>query len=106
MQIIRATAAGFCSGVKGALKTAEQALEQALRQPDFWPDFQPDSEPGDRDADRERGKVFTLGPIVHNRLVVERLKERGIHVADNLEELRGVSGARLVIRSHGVGPGI
>lgn len=98
MQIIRATAAGFCSGVKGALKTAEQALQE--------PDLRPGSEPGNRGADRERGKVFTLGPIVHNRLVVERLKERGIHVAEDLEELRGVPGVRLVIRSHGVGPGI
>lgn len=122
MQIIRATAAGFCSGVKGALKTAEQALEpaqeQAASQSDLRPDcqmeFQPGAgpssksgtEPGGREADRERGKVYTLGPIVHNRLVVEGLKERGIHVAENLEELRGVPGARLVIRSHGVGPGI
>ncbi len=93
MQIIRATAAGFCSGVKGALKTAEQAL-------------QPDTDPGGREAAEKRGKVFTLGPIVHNRLVVEQLNERGISVAENLEELRDVPGAQLVIRSHGVGPGI
>ena len=68
MQIIRATAAGFCSGVKGALKTAEQALQE--------PDLRPGSEPGNR-ARTESAERFTLGPIVHNRLVVERLKERG-----------------------------
>ena len=88
MQIIRAAAAGFCTGVRGALKTVDQALM--------------DIEQKDREG--KQRLVFTLGPIVHNRLVVERLTARGVGVVETVEELLSKTGSQLVIRSHGVGP--
>ncbi len=46
------------------------------------------------------GPVYTLGPLIHNPQVVERLKGMGIDVCDNYEELP--PGATVIIRSHGV----
>nr|WP_227766153.1 bifunctional 4-hydroxy-3-methylbut-2-enyl diphosphate reductase/30S ribosomal protein S1 [Zhaonella formicivorans] len=77
MQIIIAKNAGFCFGVRRALNLTEEANANS-------------AEP-----------LYTLGPLIHNRQVVERLKQKGVEALSGLEE---VSGGRLVIRSHGVGP--
>jgi len=78
MEIERAAAMGFCFGVKRAIDLVERAA-------------------------RERGPLQTLGALVHNRQVVERLAECGVSVADSLEEVRGNI---IAIASHGVGPDV
>ena len=49
------------------------------------------------------GPVATLGPIIHNPQVVERLQKQGVGVASSLAEF---STGTVVIRSHGVGPSV
>ena len=75
MKAIVAEGAGFCFGVKRALKMAFEAA---------------------READ---GSVVTLGAIIHNPQVVERLEQEGLHVVRSLDE---VDGGTLVVRSHGL----
>ncbi len=69
--------AGFCFGVKNAVKTAETLISKGE-------------------------KAYTLGPIVHNPQVIDRLKNQGILPA-NLED---VNNGNLIIRTHGVGPSL
>ncbi len=76
MMVIRAAHAGACYGVKRALSMALAATEDA-------------------------GAVTTLGPLIHNPLVVADLERRGARVADSIEE---VSTHTVIIRSHGVIP--
>ena len=78
MKIITAEHCGFCYGVRRAVELAEKC----------------------KDAN---GPVATLGPIIHNPQVVERLQKQGVGVAASLAEF---SGGTVVIRSHGVGPSV
>lgn len=50
-----------------------------------------------------RVPIFTLGPIIHNPQVVELLEARGIDVARDLND---VTEGTILIRSHGVAPGV
>ena len=71
--------AGFCFGVKRAIKLAFDAVKT------------------------KDGKAYTLGPLIHNPQVVEDLRKKGVHVAKNLSKIqKGI----LIIRSHGVHPEI
>ena len=78
LRIEKAAATGFCIGVKRAIDTLEKI---AL----------------------ERGQVETLGEVVHNRQVMQRLSEKGIKVASSIDDIQGNT---VVISAHGVGPGI
>ncbi|MGM9614503.1 MAG: bifunctional 4-hydroxy-3-methylbut-2-enyl diphosphate reductase/30S ribosomal protein S1 [Oscillospiraceae bacterium] len=75
MTVILAESAGFCVGVARAVDITEKALAES---PDCW----------------------SLGELIHNRDVVERLNSRGLSVASCVEEVPDSS--RVVIRSHGV----
>lgn len=78
MEVILADYLGFCYGVKRAVTIAQENAS----------------------AD---GTASTLGPIIHNPQVVERLKTEGVGTVDTLAEMdRGT----VIIRSHGVGPDI
>lgn len=68
--------AGFCFGVKRAIKTAFEAAA--------------------------KGKVYCLGPLIHNPQEVERLRQAGVQVVEDFSSLN--SGDHLIIRSHGVPP--
>ncbi len=70
-----AKTAGFCFGVDNALKIVYNKLNS-------------------------RHNVATLGPIIHNRNVVDDLAQKGVR-AVSLDEVE--SGQTVVIRSHGVG---
>ncbi len=70
--------AGFCFGVERAVKLAQ-------------------------DAAARLGKVFSLGPLIHNRDVVESLATEGIHVAETLDDVKE---AAVIARSHGLPPDI
>lgn len=76
MEIERASEMGFCFGVRRAIELVEKAAG-------------------------ERGPLQTLGALVHNRQVVDRLALRGVSVAASLDELQGNI---VAIASHGVGP--
>ncbi|MCF7912298.1 MAG: 4-hydroxy-3-methylbut-2-enyl diphosphate reductase [Candidatus Cloacimonetes bacterium] len=65
---------GFCFGVKRAIKLAREAAET-------------------------NKKIVTLGPIIHNPQLVERLRQRGVDSVDNLD---AITDQTVIIRSHGV----
>jgi 4-hydroxy-3-methylbut-2-en-1-yl diphosphate reductase len=74
--IEKASAVGFCYGVKKAIDTLEKLAEDI-------------------------GQVETLGEVVHNRQVMQKLSEKGIKVAENIDEIKGDI---VAISAHGVGP--
>lgn len=78
MEVIVADNAGFCFGVKRAIKMASDTLDQA------------------------DGPVKSLGQLIHNPQVVNRFTGRGLEVVSDLTEL--APDGTVVIRSHGVGP--
>lgn len=71
--------AGVCYGVERALGMAEKA------------------------ADEARKPVNTLGPLIHNPLVVNDLERIGVGTASNVSE---VEEGTLIIRAHGVVPSV
>jgi 4-hydroxy-3-methylbut-2-enyl diphosphate reductase len=80
MEVILAAHHGFCYGVKRAVMLAQNSVA-------------------------EQGKSsYTLGPIIHNPQMVERLKNQGVGLIENIEEAE--SGDTVIVRSHGVGPRI
>lgn len=50
----------------------------------------------------ESGGISTFGPIIHNEVVVEDLKARGVCVINDPAEIDPAEGSTIVIRSHGV----
>ena len=75
MSIRLAESAGFCFGVSRAVELVEKAAAEGK-------------------------KVATLGPIIHNRHVVDRFREMSIRVIETPEEARADD--TVIIRSHGV----
>jgi len=49
------------------------------------------------------GPIFTYGPLIHNRQVVEMLEARGICAQTDFE---GVNSGTVLLRAHGVPPGV
>jgi len=93
MKVIRAKSAGFCFGVKRAIDIAEKCTECGSK------------------------TVYTDGPLIHNRQMMERLRDIGVHeigdyksescVADELDFSKNpdiANNSILVIRAHGVSP--
>ena len=78
MEVIVADNAGFCFGVKRAIKMASDTLDQS------------------------GGPVKSLGQLIHNPQVVSLFQRKGLEVVADLNEV--ASDATVVIRSHGVGP--
>lgn len=75
-EIRLADSAGFCFGVKRAVQMAIEA--------------------------EKTGKgCYTLGPIIHNRSVVDLLRDKGVFEISDVSEAEQVS--TVIIRSHGVG---
>ena len=77
MEVKLAKTAGFCFGVKRAV---DMVYEESNKD----------------------GKVYTYGPIIHNEEVVKELKQRGVEIINDEEELRNLKNGTVVIRSHGV----
>ncbi len=75
MEIILAKSAGFCFGVKRATKMAFQEAESG----------NPDT--------------YTLGSIIHNPQVVDKLASAGVSVKNDVEN---INQGTVIIRSHGV----
>ncbi|MCR5432342.1 MAG: 4-hydroxy-3-methylbut-2-enyl diphosphate reductase, partial [Lachnospiraceae bacterium] len=70
--------AGFCYGVERAVGIVKNLVNEGK-------------------------KVYTFGPITHNETVVDELSAMGVGIVNDIEELRSIKGAAIVIRSHGVG---
>ena len=73
-----AKTAGFCPGVKNAIETARRLARSGKK------------------------RVFTFGPLIHNRQVIAELENEGIRAVSGLEELK--KGDVIIIRAHGVTP--
>ena len=74
-----ASTAGFCPGVKNAIDKVLE-LAKSTKKP-----------------------IYTLGPLIHNRQVIETLKEKNIHAVEDVSEITDKD-AILVIRAHGIPP--
>ncbi len=81
MEVIVAKTAGFCFGVRRAMELVSEQIEKGEK------------------------PIYTLGPIIHNEEVVRDLERRGVRAVTE-EELRTIREGTVVIRSHGVGPGV
>lgn len=75
MEIILAKSAGFCFGVKLAVDCVYEKSKE--------------------------DKIYTYGPIIHNKNVVKDLEKLGVQVIETLE--KQIDG-KVIIRSHGVAP--
>jgi len=78
MKIEKTGEIGFCFGVKRAIDILEKVA-------------------------RERGVVETLGAVVHNQQVLQRLAEIGVRIAQGVDD---IGGDVVAISSHGVSPQI
>ena len=76
MKVIAAEKSGFCHGVKNAISIAEEILKK-----------------GD--------DVYCLGPIIHNKDVVEQLSKTGLKTVSSADEIQS---GTVLIRSHGAAP--
>jgi len=76
LKILIAEHSGICFGVKKALEIAEKFADT-------------------------KSDTYTLGPLIHNKQVVEKLDKKGLKVVDNLDQ---IDEGTVIIRSHGVPP--
>ena len=76
LRIEKAAGMGFCFGARRAIDILEKVA-------------------------RERGGVETLGDVVHNQPVLQRLAEIGVRVAKSVDDIQGDT---VVISAHGVSP--
>ncbi len=74
-----ATSRGFCFGVEDAIELAEAAVEE-----------------------HGPGRVVALGPVIHNKQVVNELEEAGLNQSGDLETID--PSKTVLIRSHGAPP--
>lgn len=75
MNIVIGKLAGFCGGVINSVSKTDKLLEDGI-------------------------KTYCLGELVHNKQVVDKLKDKGLVFIDTLEEVE--DGSRVIIRAHGV----
>lgn len=77
MKIILDRNAGFCFGVKNAIAETLKTIEE-----------------------NKQKKVYTYGPLIHNKQVTEELRKKGVIEIENPAEDMGAD-SLVVIRSHG-----
>ena len=83
MNVIRAGVLGFCMGVRRAIDLANTEADR---------------------AQESGGRVYTLGPLIHNPEVLARLKNKG--VLELVQPSQNLTGSSVIIRAHGVSPRI
>ena len=76
MKVIVAEKCGFCHGVKNAISIAEKTLEV-------------------------ENNVYSLGPIIHNKDVVDKLAKTGLKTVNSIDQ---IPSGTVLIRSHGAAP--
>lgn len=87
MKVMRAKSAGFCWGVERAIDIAREF------------------------ASKGRRPVYTDGPLIHNRQMMERLKDEGIREVGDYQsktdlqlDQTDADNSVLVVRAHGISP--
>ncbi|MBS0626233.1 MAG: 4-hydroxy-3-methylbut-2-enyl diphosphate reductase [Verrucomicrobia bacterium] len=80
MKLLLSKPRGFCAGVERAIDTVKRALE-------LW-----------------GAPIYVKHEIVHNKHVVNELKERGAVFIENLSEVP--NGCRIIYSAHGVSPAV
>ncbi|MBR5731615.1 MAG: 4-hydroxy-3-methylbut-2-enyl diphosphate reductase, partial [Firmicutes bacterium] len=75
-EITVARHAGFCFGVRNAVSIAEEELKKT-----------------------GEGQLFCLGPLIHNKTVLNELSAEGLVTADDISAVP--DGSRVLIRAHG-----
>ncbi|WXR61162.1 4-hydroxy-3-methylbut-2-enyl diphosphate reductase [Peptostreptococcaceae bacterium AGR-M142] len=76
MKIELAPCAGFCFGVKRAIDMSFEVV-------------------------KEKENIYSLGPLIHNKQVVEKFANKGLTVVDGVHELKNLNVNKVIIRSHG-----
>ncbi|MEW6012542.1 MAG: 4-hydroxy-3-methylbut-2-enyl diphosphate reductase [Elusimicrobiota bacterium] len=80
MRLIIAKNAGFCPGVNNAINKVIELSEKTGK------------------------KIYTFGPLIHNKDVIKNLTERGIKAIEDISEIKDKENSILVIRAHGIPP--
>lgn len=78
--IILAEKAGFCFGVKRAVNMLREEIKN----------------------NEGKKKIYTFGPIIHNKDVINEFASQGVEMIEDPEEIEKIKGQVLVIRAHGV----
>lgn len=81
MEIIRAKILGFCAGVRRAVLAADKAL-----------------------SENTSGQVYTLGPLIHNPVALEKLAARNLKILVESRIPNLQNDDTVIIRAHGVPP--
>lgn len=82
MKIILADVLGYCMGVRRAVEMAADSLNNGSK------------------------KVYSFGPLIHNRIALENLAKNGLSVLQEDEISSVENGSLVIIRAHGVPPAI
>ena len=77
MKVILAKTAGFCMGVR-------RAMEMVMAE-----------------SNKKEGPLFTFGPLIHNKQVLDLLETKGVKATD---DTTGLTVGRILIRAHGIPP--
>ncbi len=83
MEVILADVLGYCMGVRRAVDFVENALETSSGK-----------------------KVYSLGPLIHNKLALEKLQQKGLSVIQENDIDLLNQNAIVTIRAHGVSPDV
>jgi (E)-4-hydroxy-3-methyl-but-2-enyl pyrophosphate reductase len=76
MEVLVAEKCGFCHGVRNAIRIAQETL-------------------------KKQGVVYSLGPIIHNKDVVDTLAKSGLQT---VSDINAIGKGTVLIRSHGAAP--
>ncbi|MDK2810900.1 MAG: hypothetical protein PWR27_1609 [Petroclostridium sp.] len=77
MEFIIAETAGFCFGVSRAIDTVYDNVKEC------------------------KTKIYTLGPIIHNKQVVDDLHSKGVDAIDSIKDIKDEK-SKVVVRTHGI----
>jgi 4-hydroxy-3-methylbut-2-enyl diphosphate reductase len=80
--LYKARALGYCMGVRRAVEMAYREAREAT------------------------GRVYTVGPLIHNPQVLEDLRRRGVEALEGDRLPPDLRGAVVIIRAHGVSPAL
>ncbi len=78
-KIIRAAKSGFCFGVRQAIDKTEEQIRK----------------------NKDKKQIYTMGQLIHNRLVTDDLAAKGVQILDDLKNATPED--IIIVRSHGEG---
>ncbi len=79
-EILKASHSGFCFGVKQAIEKTEAEIELKKNAPGV-------------------GRIYTWGPLIHNKTVTDGLCKKGVGIIGSLTEVKAED--VIIVRSHG-----